>query len=167
MTLFGRSGGYYLFWLSAVYLVVGLADVKYRFIPVEYLQMIWIACLAIPFLFPPFGRWLNMDVNWDRKMFNKETPPDNVIKFPTWNDLPPPDAGLPKPKLVPPMPEVVPPKEEPAKIYYRIGVTDQQRISFSLGVSEITMNKMGCQHMIEQLTVFMNQLEDTEKEGEE
>lgn len=69
--------------------------------------------------------------------------------------------NLPPPKLVPPMPEVEPPKEEP-KIFYRIGVTDQNRVAFSMGHMEITMNKRGCQHMIDQLTVFMDQVEDDE-----
>jgi hypothetical protein len=74
-------------------------------------------------------------------------------------------SGLPNPKEIPPMPEVQQPeKEEPAKIYYRFGVTDNNRVAFSMGYSEITMNKQGCQNMIDQLTFFMNQLEDEQEE---
>lgn len=80
--------------------------------------------------------------------FKKDKTSSNVVPFP-------------EPKLVPPMPEVEPPKE-PAKVFYRIGVTDQNRIAFSMGYSEITMNRQGCQNMIDQLTFFMNQLQDEE-----
>jgi hypothetical protein len=73
--------------------------------------------------------------------------------------------NLPAPKLVPPLPEVKPPEPE-AKIFYRIGATDKNRVAFSMGHMEITMNKDGCQNMIDQLTVFMNQLDD-EVEDEE
>jgi hypothetical protein len=57
----------------------------------------------------------------------------------------------------------MPAVEEPAKIFYRIGVTDNNRVAFSMGYSEITMTKLGCEQMIEQLEVFMNQLSDEEQ----
>ena len=70
---------------------------------------------------------------------------------------------FPEPKSVPPMPQVQPPKEEPAKTYYRLGLTDNNRVSFQMGYSEITMNKEGVQNLIDQLTVFMNQLQEEEQ----
>ena len=74
--------------------------------------------------------------------------------------------NLPAPKLVPPMPEVEPPKkEEPAKIYYRLGLTDNNRVAFSMGYSEITMNHEGCQQMIDQLVFFQSQLYDENDNG--
>jgi hypothetical protein len=79
----------------------------------------------------------------------------NVIKFP-------------ETKAVPDIPYVVPPEpEKPAKIFYRIGVTDNNRVAFSMGMSEITMTKLGCQQMIDQLEVFMNQLGDGQCQDEE
>jgi len=66
--------------------------------------------------------------------------------------------SLPKPALVPAAPE--PKKEEPAKIYYRLGLTDNNRVAFSMGYSEITMNHEGIQQMIDQLTFFQSQLYD-------
>jgi hypothetical protein len=70
---------------------------------------------------------------------------------------------FPELKTVPKMPEVKkpePPKEEPAKIYYRLGLTDNNRVAFSMGYSEITMNREGCQQMIDQLKFFQSQLSD-------
>jgi hypothetical protein len=81
----------------------------------------------------------------------KDKTPSNVVKFP-------------EPKAVPPMPEVVPPKEKEAKVYYRFGVTDNNRVAFQMGYSEITMNREGCQNLIDQLTFFMNQIEDETEE---
>jgi len=52
------------------------------------------------------------------------------------------------------------PKEEPAKIFYRLGLTDNNRVAFSMGHMEITMNHEGCQQMIDQLKFFQSQLQD-------
>ena len=85
---------------------------------------------------------------------NKETEPSNVVKFP-------------EPKETPKMPYVVPPappKEESGKVYYRLGLTDNDRVAFSMGMTEITMNRQGCQNMIDQLTFFMNQIPEDEND---
>lgn len=85
-------------------------------------------------------------------MFNlfgkKDKTPDNVVPFP-------------KPEAVP---YVEPPKqkEKPATVFYRIGVTDSNRIAFNMGYSEITMTKAGVQNMIDQLEFFKSQLQDEE-----
>ena len=71
--------------------------------------------------------------------------------------------GVPEQKPMwscPPEPE----KEAPAQTYYRLGITNNNRVSFQMGYSEITMNKEGCQQVIDQITFFMNQLQDTEDE---
>ena len=73
---------------------------------------------------------------------------NKVIKFP--------ELKLP----APPVPEV----EKPAKVYYRLGLTDNNRVAFSMGYSEITMNKEGIQGMIDQLTFFRDQLTDEDEE---
>ena len=84
--------------------------------------------------------------------FKKNKDSGNVIDFPV-------------PKSVPPVPYVEPPKqEEPAKIFYRLGVTDKNRVAFSMGMSELTMNKEGVQNLIEQLQVFRDQLRDEDDE---
>ena len=70
---------------------------------------------------------------------------------------------FPEAKTTPPMPQVQPPKEEPAKTYYRLGLTDNNRVSFQMGYTEITMNRAGCQQVIDQITFFMNQLQEEEQ----
>jgi hypothetical protein len=75
----------------------------------------------------------------------------NVVKFPETPKVP---------YIVPPAP---PEPEQPAKIFYRLGVTDNNRVAFSMGMSEITMTRLGVQNLIEQLQVFRDQITD---EGE-
>ena len=75
---------------------------------------------------------------------------------------------LPKPKAVPPMPEVAPPKEEkPVTTYYRLGITNNSRVSFQMGYSEITMNAEGIDNMIRQLEVFRDQIREYEEHDNE
>ena len=81
-----------------------------------------------------------------------DTDPNNVVKFPELK------------KAVPAMPEVKAPKEPEAKVFYRFGVTDNNRVAFQMGYSELTMNKQGCKNLIDQITFFMNQLQEDEEE---
>jgi hypothetical protein len=66
---------------------------------------------------------------------------------------------FPKPKAVPYV-EPPKPKEESSKVFYRFGITDNNRVAFSMGYSEITMNKQGVQNLIDQLEFFQSQLYD-------
>lgn len=52
--------------------------------------------------------------------------------------------------------------EKPAETYYRLGLTNDNRVSFQMGYSEIIMNRVGCQQVIDQITFFMNQLRENE-----
>lgn len=153
--LFERTGGHWLFWTSTVYLALGIyCALYYKEVPAAVVQITWLILLSAPLLVPPLGRWLNMDIDWDKRMFEKlfGKKNSNVVKFP-------------EPKAVPPMPEVEPPKkEEPAKIYYRLGLTDNNRVAFSMGYSEITMNAEGCQQMIDQIKFFQSQLHEESEE---
>lgn len=58
------------------------------------------------------------------------------------------------------------PAEKPTQTFYRIGVTDNQRVAFQMGYTEITMTRLGVQQLIEQLTVFMNQLPEDKNDEE-
>lgn len=170
MKWFGRTGGYYMFWSGFLYFAVGMYCIFVNnFVPVWLAQLTWITVLCLPFAIPPFGRWLNMSVEWDKNMFNwfrsykksEGSVAEDMNKI--MNDVNK-VVNLPAPKLVPP--QVEPPKkEEPAKIYYRFGLTDNNRVAFSMGYSEITMNAEGCQQMIDQLKFFQSQLTDDDDTG--
>ena len=86
-------------------------------------------------------------------------------KYPTWADVPPPTdmekIGDDMKKVIPfPELKAVPEPVKPATVFYRIGTTDQNRVSFQMGYSEITMDKKGVDNMIRQLAVFRDQLTD-------
>lgn len=66
MKLFGRTGGYYLFWLSVIYLIVGFANIRYAFTQVEYIQVAWIVLLSLPLWCKPIGRYFNMKMLWEQ-----------------------------------------------------------------------------------------------------
>lgn len=82
---------------------------------------------------------------------NKDNSPGNVVPFP-------------ESKAVPPMPEVKPPKEEPATVFYRLGITNNNRVSFQMGYSEITMNALGVDNMIKLLEAHKSLLVEDEEE---
>lgn len=148
-----------MFWSGAIYLGVGIpCALYYKEVPTSLLQVCWLLALLMPFIFPPLGRWLNMSINWDKNMFNwfgkKDTTPTNVVPFPE------------QPKAVP---YVEPPKEpeKPVTTYYRLGITNNSRVSFQMGYSEITMNAAGIDNMIKQLECFRDQITEYEEQGDE
>ena len=145
MKLFGRSSGYYLFWTGFVYFWAGMYLAFTQTASPEIATLGFILTLSVPLWCPPVACYFNMEpMMFD---FFKKRDYSNVVKFPE----------VKTPYIVPDAPE--PPKPE-AKIFYRIGATDKNRVAFSMGHMEITMTKLGCQNMIDQLEVFMNQLED-------
>ena len=75
----------------------------------------------------------------------------NVIKFPETKT-----------------PYIAPPTPEPeTKVFYRIGVTDKDRLAFQVGYSELTMTRKGVENLIQQLAVFRDQLEEEHNNEEE
>jgi len=77
----------------------------------------------------------------------KNKMPENVVPFPT-----------PAPRLVEPPPES---KPEP-KIYYTFGLTDDNRLTFTMGYTTLTMNNVGVEKLIEQLEFFKSQLKEND-----
>jgi len=148
MKLFGRSGGYYLFWCSFIYLVVGLTcAVYYKAVQPEYVQMAWLLAMATPLLVPPVARYFNIEpVMFD--LFKKNKMPKNVVPFPA-------------PKAVEPVEPPAPKEKDPA-IHYTIGHTDDNRVAFRLGYSTLMMNYQGVQTLIDQLELYQNQLHKEE-----
>lgn len=70
---------------------------------------------------------------------------NKVIPFPELKSVPEPEP------------------EKPAKTYYRLGLTDNNRVSFQMGYTEITMSRAGCRQLIDQITFFMNHLDEEEE----
>ena len=65
--------------------------------------------------------------------------------------------------------EVSPPekKEKPAHTFYRLGDTDTKRVSFNMGYSEFTMDREGCNQLINAVTVFRDMLPQDKDEQDE
>jgi hypothetical protein len=78
--------------------------------------------------------------------FFKKRDYSNVVKFPA------PQA----------VPYIEPPKEKekPAHTYYRLGLTDNNRVSFAMGYSEITMTAAGVDSMIKLLETYRDLLSE-------
>jgi len=60
------------------------------------------------------------------------------------------------------VPYVEPPKEKEQE-YYSIGVTSEGKMTFKTGITTLTMTRKGCEDLIEQLTVFKNQMHEEEE----
>ena len=67
---------------------------------------------------------------------------------------------FPVPKAVP---YIEPPKEKEQE-YYSIGVTSEGKMTFKTGITTLTMTRKGCEDLIEQLTVFKNQMHEEEND---
>jgi hypothetical protein len=104
----------------------------------------FVLALSVPLWCPPVARHFNMEpLMFD---FFKKRDYSNVVKFP-------------EPKAVP---YIEPPKEKekPAHTYYRLGLTDNNRVSFAMGYSEITMNAAGVDAMIKLLETYRDMLNE-------
>jgi len=147
MKLFGRTSGYYLFWTGFVYFWVGMYLAFTHAAQPEIATLGFVLALSVPLWCPPVARHFNMDP----LMFDlfKKKKPSNVVPFPE------------QPKSVP---NVDPPKEKekPAHTFYRLGLTDNNRVSFTMGYSEITMNAAGIDSMIKLLETYRNLITEEE-----
>jgi hypothetical protein len=113
----------------------------------EYGSLGYVLALSVPLWCPPVARYFNMEPTlFD---FFKKKDSSNVLKFPERKEVP----------------YVEPPKEteKPATTYYRLGITNNSRVSFQMGYSEITMNADGVDNMIKQLQVFRDQIREYEE----
>jgi hypothetical protein len=148
MKLFARSGGHWLFWSGFLYLSLTAIVVysPYRDYTV-FVQSVWLALVALPLVCNPLARWLNMKENNMLDWMKKNKMPENVVPFPT-----------PAPKLVEPP---APPKPEP-KTYYTFGLTNDNRVSFTMGYTTLTMNDVGVDQLITQLEFYKDQLDGRE-----
>jgi hypothetical protein len=66
MKLFGRTGGYWLFWTSVAYIITGFIGVfvlKYQHL--EYIQAVYILAISLPLWVKPLARYFNMKLIWE------------------------------------------------------------------------------------------------------
>ena len=111
-----------------------------------------------------------MIFDWFDKLFKRR-------EYPTWKDVPPWNKveddmktvgndmnkviQFPELKAAPtPAPE----PEKPGRVFYRMGLTDNNRVSFSMYYGEITMNRTAVQSMIDQLEFYKSQLDEETEE---
>ena len=81
-------------------------------------------------------------------LFRKNKMPKNVVPFP----------GSTKPHLPKELPEPTPTPEKVSKTYYTFGLTNDNRVSFAMGYTTLTMNAAGVDQLITQLEFFRDQL---------
>ncbi len=96
-------------------------------------------------------------------------------EYPTWKDVPPLTdmekigedmskvVKFPELKAVP-TPEPEPEATKPGRVFYRLGLSDNNRVALSMYYGEVTMNKAGVQSMIDQLTFYRDQLDEDDDE---
>ena len=111
--------------------------------------------------------------DWFDKLFRRRKYP----AYPTWEDIPAwnkveddmKTVGDDMSKVIPfpalkaaPAPEPEP--EQPAKIFYRLGLTDNNRLAFSMSYGEVTMNRGGVERLIAQLEFYRDQLDEETEE---
>lgn len=143
MKLFGRTGGYYLFWAGAIYIVAGLANAYLKLMDPTLLSMTWVLCLIVPLTVRPIADYFNMSTIWDqlkpRTPVMDEEQKDNVYNLPT-------------PKLVPPAPQVRVPPLPPV---YQVGKSEDGRITLAIGSSgygsTLHMTNEGTRQLIKML----------------
>jgi hypothetical protein len=147
MKLFGRSGGYYLFWTGFVYFWVGMYLAFTHYARPEFATLGFVLVLSVPLLVPPVARYFNMEpLMFD--LFRKNKMPANVVPFPA-------------PRAVEPV-EPPAPKEKDPTTYYSIGHTDDNRVTLRMGYTTLTMNYHGVQNLIDQLELYQSQLKQEE-----
>ena len=73
---------------------------------------------------------------------------------------------FPELKSVPPVPELTQPKEDFGRVFYRLGLTENNRVALSMYYGEVSMNSEGVQSLIDQLEFYKSQLkEETEDDN--
>ena len=81
--------------------------------------------------------------------FKKDKLPSNVVPFPEL-------------KAIPSAP-TAPPDKKPTT-YYSFGLTDDNRLNFTMGYTILTMNHAGVQNLIDQLEFFKSQLHEEQND---
>ena len=73
----------------------------------------------------------------------------NVVKFPEQIKVPTPYVE----------------QATPEELHYSIGITSEDRVALKVGYTTLTMNRAGCEDLIEQLEVFVKQIKQKEEDA--
>jgi hypothetical protein len=98
--------------------------------------------------------------DWFGKAFGRR-------EYTTWKDVPPPTdmekVGNDMSKVIQ-FPELktapAPAHEEPSRVFYRLGLTENNRVALSMYYGEVSMNQAGVQNLIDQLEFYKSMLKE-------
>ena len=158
MKLFGRTGGYYLFWSGFAYFVASIICITwFKDVPPHVVTATWILVLMLPLLVPPIGNYFNMDSFFgENGMWRKREIGDKVRK-----DIEDTNNVLKFPEVKPDLKVVQPPKDtiDVSRSPYTIGVNEAGNVQFSMrhdyGSTTLTMNDDGVIGLIEDLAHYI------------
>jgi hypothetical protein len=159
MKLFGRTGGYYLFWSGFAYFVASIICITwFKEIEPQFVTLAWIIVMMLPLVVPQIGRYFNMqpffgeNSMWRKREIgdrvSKDIDDTNVLKFPD-------PKALPRLKAVEPSESELDASRSP----YTIGINHSGNIQFNMrtdyGTTTLTMNEQGVIDLIEDLAHFI------------
>ncbi len=101
--------------------------------------------------------------DWFGKAFSRR-------EYPTWKDVPAWDKINDMEKVGNDMSKVIqfpelktapaPAQEEPGRVFYRLGLTENNRVALSMYYGEVSMNREGVQNLIDQLEFYKSMLKE-------
>ena len=94
-----------------------------------------------------FGRREYSTVDTASDMEKVANDMSKVIPFPELKTVPAPE----------------PEPEKPGRVFYRLGLTDNNRVAISMYYGELTMNGPGVQRLIDQLEFYKSQLTEDDE----
>lgn len=59
------SPGLWLVYVGAVYLVVGFANIHYKWFDTEYASLAYVIVLSLPLCITPLAQWVGVKTLWD------------------------------------------------------------------------------------------------------
>jgi hypothetical protein len=156
MKLFGRTGGYYLFWSGFAYFVASIICITwFKEFPPHLVTLTWIIVMMLPLVVPPIGRYFNMEPLFgENSMWRKREIGDKVSKDIDDTNV----LKFPDPKALPRLKAVEPDLDE-SRSPYSIGINNSGNVQFTMkndyGSTTLTMNNQGVIELIEDLAHFI------------
>jgi hypothetical protein len=156
MKLFGRTGGYYLFWSGFAYFVASIICITwFKEFPPHLVTLTWIIVMMLPLVVPPIGNYFNMEPFFgENSMWRKREIGDKVSKDIDDTNV----LKFPDPKALPRL-KAVEPDLDDSRSPYSIGINNAGNVQFTMkndyGSTTLTMNNQGVIELIEDLAHFI------------